>query len=75
MSNRLPQIRPERLVRALQRAGFRIDRQRGSHAILENDEGRSVTIPMHAGRDVPRGLLAQILDDAGLTADNLRALL
>ncbi|MGH7754819.1 MAG: type II toxin-antitoxin system HicA family toxin [Vulcanimicrobiaceae bacterium] len=72
---RLPSVRSERLVRALQRAGFRIDRQRGSHAILVRDDGRFASVPMHAGRDVPRGLLARILADTGMTADELRDLL
>jgi predicted RNA binding protein YcfA (HicA-like mRNA interferase family) len=71
----LPQVRPDRLVRALLRAGFRIERTAGSHVILEREDGRFANIPMHAGRDVPRGLLASILKTAGMTADELRALL
>ena len=71
----LPQVRAERLVRALQRAGFRIDRTSASHVILECDDGRFANVPMHRGRDVPRGLLASILKTTGLTADELRKLL
>jgi predicted RNA binding protein YcfA (HicA-like mRNA interferase family) len=52
----LPQVRPDRLVRALQRAGFRIERTSGSHVILERGDGRFANVPMHAG----------------LTADELR---
>jgi predicted RNA binding protein YcfA (HicA-like mRNA interferase family) len=70
----LPQVRAERLVRALQRAGFSIDRTSGSHVILERDDGRFANVPMHSGRDVPRGL-ASILKTTGLTADELRKLL
>lgn len=55
--------------------GFKIDRQRGSHVILRHDDGRFVSVPMHAGSDVPRGLLASILDAAGLTPEELRDLL
>jgi hypothetical protein len=36
-------------------------------------EGRHLSIPMHD--TVKRGLLAQILEDAGMTADDLRQLI
>jgi predicted RNA binding protein YcfA (HicA-like mRNA interferase family) len=32
-------------------------------------------VPVHGSRDMPKGLLARILDDADLTADKLRELL
>ena len=70
----LPQVRPDRLVRALQRAGFVIARQHGSHALLRRGEVR-VVVPMHAARDVPKGTLARILRDIGMTGDELRSLL
>ena len=71
----LPQVRPERLVRALKRAGFNVARTTGSHVILERADGCYANLPMHSGRDVPRGLLARILKTAGLTAEDLRKLL
>ncbi len=63
------------LLRALLRAGFVEVRVVGSHHFLRHPSGRAVSVPVHGSRDVPRGLLAQILDDAGLTADELRNLL
>ncbi len=33
--------------------------------------GRRVTVPMHSGRDLGRGLVQRIMRDAGLTADDL----
>ncbi|MDQ2680288.1 MAG: type II toxin-antitoxin system HicA family toxin [Candidatus Eremiobacteraeota bacterium] len=72
---KLPQVRPDRLVRVLKHIGFRVDRQRGSHVTLEHEDGRAVTVPMHARRDVPPGLLSSILEAAKMTADELRALL
>jgi predicted RNA binding protein YcfA (HicA-like mRNA interferase family) len=35
----------------------------------------SVIVPIHSGRDIPVGTLASIVDDAGLTADDVRRLL
>ena len=36
---RLPRIKGKELIRALERAGFAIDRTRGSHVFLKHMEG------------------------------------
>lgn len=65
------------VVKALQKAGFELVRVKGSHHRLRNpnSDGLDVTVPVHAGRDVPKGTLRQILVDAGLTVEDLRNLL
>ena len=75
MSRRLPTVRGMALLRALLRAGFIETRVIGSHHFMRHPNGRAVSVPVHGSRDVPRGLLSQILDDAGLSADELRKLL
>jgi predicted RNA binding protein YcfA (HicA-like mRNA interferase family) len=60
-------------VRALAKKGFAHVSTRGSHEKLRNDAGRTVIVPMH--RQLARGTLASILRQAGLTADEFRALL
>ena len=62
------------LVRAATRLGFALDRQKGSHAIYVRGTAR-VVIPLHAGRDVKRKTLAGILDDLGITEEQLRELI
>jgi predicted RNA binding protein YcfA (HicA-like mRNA interferase family) len=71
----VPLVRGDRIVKALIRAGFYIDRTRGSHVILRRPDGRGTTVPVHGGRDVPRGTLRSILDELGLTVDELKDLL
>jgi len=58
-------------VRALQKAGFRIVRQ-GKHIVMSNGT-RILTIPRHD--PVNAFTLGGVLRDAGLTADEFRALL
>ena len=53
-------------VRVLERAGFRFDRQSGSHAILKHPDGRWVPVPMHSG-DLKPGTLRQIEKLARIT--------
>lgn len=71
MSPRLPALTGRQVISVLERHGFVTVRQSGSHVILRHSDGRRVTVPMHAGRDLGRGLLRQILRDASLTVDDL----
>lgn len=64
--SRLPQLTARELVRLLKAQGFVEDRQTGSHLALWHPERKiAVTIPMHTGTDIGRGLALRILKDAG----------
>jgi len=68
---RLPQITARELVRFLKSQGFVEDRQSGSHMTLWHDLRKvSVTIPIHTGTDLGRGLAARILKDAGFSVED-----
>jgi predicted RNA binding protein YcfA (HicA-like mRNA interferase family) len=71
---KLPILKVRELVRALERAGFRLVRQSGSHAIYERDNGRFANVPTHSG-DVPPGTLRNILKTTGISSDELLELL
>ena len=72
---RLPVLEARELVRTLERAGFQDVRQRGSHLRMKHPDGRVVTVPVHRGQDVGRGLLRKILRDAELTPQEFLELL
>lgn len=68
---RLGSVPPKRVIRALEGAGFRHVRTKGSHHVYRRDEPRArVVVPVHS-RDVPKGTALAILRDAGLSADDL----
>lgn len=68
--SRMPQITAHELVRFLRGQGFVDDRQSGSHLTLWHDEKKvSITVPVHTGCDLGRGLAVRILKDAGFTVD------
>jgi predicted RNA binding protein YcfA (HicA-like mRNA interferase family) len=76
MSRHLPAISGRQLLRALQRAGFVVLRQKGSHVSLEKrtaDGYWRTIIPMH--REIRPGTLSDILNQSGITKDQLRELL
>ena len=72
---RLPNLRPKQVVRALTRAGFVVDHQTGSHAILYSEgTGLRTVVPLHSG-DLPRWLLKQIIKQAGMSEAEFQELL
>lgn len=76
MSPRLPRVGCRELVRALKRAGFEEQRQRGNHMHMRRQgDGRRVTVPVHRGRTVPTGTLRAILRDAEISVDEFNDLL
>ncbi len=67
--SRLPQIKTAELVRFLKSQGFEEERQSGSHVTLFHKERGPVTIPVHTGCDIGRGLAVRILKDAGFSVE------
>lgn len=75
-SARLPRLTATELLRALQRDGWQVTRQRGSHMILRHPTKRGrVIVANHPGETIPLGTLRAILAQASLTTEELRALL
>ena len=67
----IPVLKPREVVSILLALGFAEVRQRGSHKQFRHADGRSTTVPFHAGRDLSPILLRQIAKDIGLTVDDL----
>jgi predicted RNA binding protein YcfA (HicA-like mRNA interferase family) len=71
---KLPVLSGRELVRALQKVGFTIDRQRGSHIMLFRPAPpTTLSVPDH--RELDRGTLRAILRQAGITPEQLAELL
>jgi predicted RNA binding protein YcfA (HicA-like mRNA interferase family) len=67
----LPVLKPRQVVTLLQAHGFAEVRQRGSHRQFRHPDGRTTTVPFHAGRDISPVLLRKIATDVHLTVDEL----
>lgn len=70
----LPSVRSDQVIRALQKAGYAIDHQKGSHAVLYKVGRLPITVPRH-NRDLKKGTLHTILRGAGLSVDEFVRLL
>jgi predicted RNA binding protein YcfA (HicA-like mRNA interferase family) len=75
MTEKLPRVTPAEAIKVLERAGFLLARQSGSHKIYKNKEGKRVTVPYHAGRTLHPKVLQSILRDANLTVERFNKLL
>jgi predicted RNA binding protein YcfA (HicA-like mRNA interferase family) len=71
----IPALPGAKVVKTLERAGFTVTRVSGSHHVMRHPDGRTVVVPVHAGHDLPKGTLRNILAIIGMTADELRKLL
>jgi predicted RNA binding protein YcfA (HicA-like mRNA interferase family) len=74
---KLPVVNGKRVIQALARAGFLVDRIVGSHHVLvyPDDPTRTVTVPVHAGRDLKAGTVRSIIRQAGFTVEEFADLL
>ena len=67
----LPVLKPRQVVALLEALGFTELRQRGSHKQFRHPDGRSTTVPFHAGRDISPTLLRKIAADIRITVGEL----
>lgn len=69
---RLPRVSGMEVVRALERLGFAVVRQRGSHIVMRRGSIGCV-VPNH--RELKRGTLTGVLKQAGVALDDFLAAL
>jgi len=72
---KLPRLTAREIIAALEKAGFSLARQSGSHMIYKNEAGKRVTVPFHAAKTLHPKLLKSILRDADVTVEKLEGLL
>ena len=68
--SKIPVLKPQEIVRILNRIGFLEVRQKGSHKQFRHPDGRATTVPFHKGRDISPRLLRQIVSDIDLTIED-----
>ncbi len=66
---RMASLVAARVVRALARLGWNVDRQAGSHVVLVKAGWSRVTVPLHKGRTLKEGTARSILKQAGVSED------
>jgi len=71
----LPRVTAKAIIAVLERIGFVLTRQSGSHKIYKNANGRRVTVPFHGGKVLHPKVLKSIIRDAEIDIRQLNELL
>ncbi|HEY4504438.1 MAG TPA: type II toxin-antitoxin system HicA family toxin [Candidatus Paceibacterota bacterium] len=70
---KLPRLKPKEAMRALERAGFVLERTKGSHSIFIKGKHR-VTVAFH-NKDMRHKTVRSMIEQTGLTVEEFRKLL
>jgi predicted RNA binding protein YcfA (HicA-like mRNA interferase family) len=63
-------LKPERVIKAFQRAGWTAERQKGSHVHMSKEGNPNIlSIPVHKGKPIKQGLLRDLIKKARLTVE------
>lgn len=73
MSDHLPRLKADEVLRILRRHGFYLVSQTGSHQKWRSAETRKqVIVPYHKGRDLPLGTIRSIIEGSGIPEEAFR---
>jgi predicted RNA binding protein YcfA (HicA-like mRNA interferase family) len=64
-----------KVVKALDKIGFNLERVHGSHLIFKHADGRLTVVPRHGNQEIGRGLLRKIAEDVRMSAEDFAKLL
>ena len=72
---KLPRLTAREIIAVLEKVGFSLARQSGSHMIFKNASGQRATVPFHSSKTLHPKVLKSILRDADLSIEDLEKLL
>ncbi|MBM3142514.1 MAG: addiction module toxin, HicA family [Chloroflexi bacterium] len=75
MSQKLPRVTSTKVTKALEKLGFSLSRQSGSHKIYKNAQGKRITVPSHKGKVLHPKVLKSILKDTDVSLEEFLKLL
>jgi len=70
---KLPRVSGEQVIKALVKAGWSVERQKGSHVVLFKEGTGIVVVPLH--RELDRGTLKAIIRQSGMSVEEFLELL
>lgn len=68
--SRIPQLNPERVIRAIKRAGFEIKEGAKHTAIIKDDQ--IITMIPRGSKFLKKGTLSGIIKDLGMTSEEFK---
>ena len=68
---KLPRLTAMQIIKVLEKRGFKLSRQSGSHKIYKDSIGKRVTVPFHSGEILHPKVLKSILNDPEISENDL----
>ena len=63
----LPHLRASQVIKVLEKIGYEVNRQKGSHVVMVNKINKKITVvPDHRGKTIKKSLLMEIIKQAEL---------
>jgi predicted RNA binding protein YcfA (HicA-like mRNA interferase family) len=75
MSEKLPRVTANEMIKIVEKLGFRFSRQSGSHKIYKNKEGKRITIAYHSGKILHPKVVKSIMVEAGISVDEFKTMI
>lgn len=69
---RLPRLTAKQIISILEKRGFKLVRQSGSHKIYRNSDGKRTTIPFHDNKILHPKIIKIIIKDAEIEDEKLK---
>jgi len=67
MNKKFPRLTSEQAIKIIEKLGFVLIRQSGSHKIYKNQKGTRITIPFHKGKILHPKIVKSIFKDAEIS--------
>jgi predicted RNA binding protein YcfA (HicA-like mRNA interferase family) len=71
---KLPLLSSKQVCKFLEKLGFNLIRQRGSHCYFKHNDGRITVVPIHSDQKIGRGLFRRILNEIQMSRDEFEKL-
>ena len=68
--SRLTLIDFKKFEKMLYKLGFTRSRQNGSHVVYHHNDGRTVSVPNHGGKDLSRKLIRRLIKQIDVSIDD-----
>ena len=72
---KIPRITANQIMKVVEKLGFCLSRQSGSHKIFINQDGVRITIPVHSGKILHPKIVKSIMIDANINYEMLKNML
>jgi predicted RNA binding protein YcfA (HicA-like mRNA interferase family) len=72
VSRRFPVCTAKDVIKVLQRRGFALAGQKGSHQKWRHANGRQVIVAVHGNKPMPIGTLKSVIDGSGIDVEQFR---